>query len=147
MSDDRERCGFEKEDGELCRSPIVDEEHGRCPAHRPGGAEEMRERASRGGRARARQRQRGPDVLDDEELHELESHADAKARLDLICRAVLTGRITRERADPAVRSIKEWVSAHRAELADEKLEELEQRLAAIEAGGDGRPPGSWGPGA
>lgn len=144
--DDRPRCGYIKDSGEPCESPVVDQS-GRCPAHRPGGEQEMRERASRGGQAAAEARRSGPEVLDPEELGELDSYADAKRWLTIVARGVLSGAIDQSRANAATRALTRWVSAHESEIADEKLAELERRLEQIEAGGDGRPPGSWGPGA
>lgn len=144
MTDEQQTCRGVRDDGQPCEQSEMLDEDGLCPAHREGARERLREAGRRGGEATARRHRSEEDTLESEELGQLESHSDAKARLDLICRAVLTGRIGRERADPSIRAIREWVSAHQAEVADEKLAELERRLAEIEAGGRSD---RWGPGA
>lgn len=146
MSDENEQdtCIATRDNGEPCTSPFTNSE-GLCPAHREGGREELRERGSRGGHATANRHREGPDTIEEEALGELESFADAKRRLDLVCRSVLSGQITRERADPAIRALREWCSAHQSEVEEEKLEELEHRLEQIENGGGSTD--SWGPGA
>lgn len=146
MADDQQTCRGTRNDGEPCRQTEMLNDEGLCPAHRPGAQERLREAGRRGGEATA-SRRRGEDTLDPDALGELDSYSDAKRWLGIIARSVLSGAIDRERADPAVRAIRQWLEAHRSRVEEEKLEELERRLEAIEAGGDGRPPSEWGPGA
>lgn len=146
MADDQVTCRGTRDDGEPCRQTEMLNENQLCPAHREGARERLREAGRRGGEATAR-RHRGEDTLDADELGDLDSYADAKRWLGIIARSVLSGTIDRERADPATRAIRQWLEAHRSRVEEEKLAELEARLEQIEAGGDSRPPGSWGPGA
>lgn len=132
------RCSGTNESGEPCGVPpsFVGED-GFCPAHREGGREKMKELAQRG--AQASKANREPSGLDPEELGPLEGHADAKKRLDLICRAVLTGRISDRRAQAAIRAVSEWVKAHEGELTALVVEDLQEEVERLQTELDGRP--------
>jgi len=103
----RERCAGLKLDGEPCSSPFVGED-GFCDAHSPsrGGRDEMQRRGLRG--ALASRKSVG---LDPDEIEELETHADVRRRLDLICRAVLMGRLRDGQAQAAIRACEAWLRA------------------------------------
>jgi hypothetical protein len=73
-----------------------------------------------------------PDGLTADELPELTDHTSAKARLDLIGRAVLTGRIRDKVAHAATRAVSEWVKAHEGQLVSEDVEALRSRLEELE---------------
>ena len=129
MTDDR-TCDGTNASGDPCGAPpeLVDAQTGFCPAHSPEGHDRMREIASRGGRAAAAQ---GRDRLHPDDLDELESFDDAKARLDLISRAVLTGQIETKVANAAIRSVREWVRAEGERAAAEDLEALREELERV----------------
>lgn len=127
---DKRSCSGSNASGEPCGAPpeLVDAETGYCPAHAPEGSDRMREIASRGGKAAAAQ---GRDSLHPDDLGELESFEDAKARLDLISRAVLTGQIGTKVANAAIRSVREWVRAEGERAAAEDLEALREELERV----------------
>lgn len=145
MADEPVTCRGTRRDGQPCQQTEMLNDEGLCPAHREGARERLREAGRRGGEATAQRHRDEEDTLDPEQLGDLDSYADAKRWLATVARGVLTGIIDRSRADPATRALKQWISAHTSELADEKLEELERRIEAIENGGGS--PGDWGPGA
>lgn len=124
------RCQGTNAKGLPCAAPpeFVDPETGYCKAHGPGGRERMKAMAARAVKAREPQ----PDGLTPEELPELTDHASAKARLDLIGRAVLTGRIRDKVAHAATRAVSEWVKAHEGQLVSEDVEALRGRLEELE---------------
>lgn len=130
------RCQHVKDDGTPCRSPegFVDEETGYCHAHGPDADEVMSER----GRAGARASNRGK-ALDPDELGTLEDHSDAKAALDQIRRAVLTGRISDKVAHAATRAVSEWVKAHEGELTARVVDDLESEVERLQSELEGRP--------
>lgn len=132
------RCKYVKEDGTRCGSPesFVDPDTGYCHAHGPEGSERMAERGRRGAESRWHEK---PEGLDPEELPPLERHADAKAWLEAIGRAVATGRLADRPAQAAIRAVSEWVSTHGEELVAEDVEALRGRLEALEGELAGRP--------
>lgn len=137
MSGGERRCRATRDDGSPCGAPsqFVDPETGLCPAHREGGRETMRERAQRGAEARHGKGAKNapePEALTEEELPPLESHGDAKARLELISTAVLTGRISDKVAHAATRAVREWVRTHEGELVSQDVEALRSRLEELE---------------
>lgn len=73
-----------------------------------------------------------PDGLRPEELPPLVDHADAKAWLDTLGRAVATGRLRERPAQAAIRAVSEWVKAHGEELVAEDVERLRDRLETLE---------------
>lgn len=132
-------CRGEKDDGEPCRSTILGPD-GWCDAHRPGNAEEMRERARRGGKATARQHRAGG--LNPDELPELTDHESVKAWLRALANGVASGDVDRRRASELRKVLKSYLDAHRGEALDERLEEFREILDEIERYRD-----DWGPGA
>lgn len=116
--------------GDPCGAPpeLVDPETGYCPAHAPEGSERMKQIAARGGKAAAAQ---GRDSLHPDDLAELETFEDAKRRLDLISRSVLTGQIREKTANAAIRAVREWVRAEGERAAAEDLEALRDELERV----------------
>lgn len=123
-------CNGTNAAGEPCGAPpeLVDAEMGYCPAHAPDGPVRMREIASRGGKAAAAKASGG---LHPDDLGELETFDDAKARLDLISRAVLSGRIESKVAQAAIRAVSEWVATEGERAANEDLEALAEELERL----------------
>ena len=125
----RERCAGLKLDGEPCSSPFVGED-GFCDAHSPsrGGRDEMQRRGLRG--ALASRKSVG---LDPDEIEELETHADVRRRLDLICRAVLMGRLRDGQAQAAIRACEAWLRARGEEVTMEVVGELRRQVEDLKA--------------
>lgn len=126
MSTGERRCQGTNAEGEPCSSPMVGDD-GWCPAHRPGGRSEMRRRGTKG----AYKSHEGKG-LDEDELGPLEDHADAKAWLEVVGRAVATGRLSHRQGNVVVRAVREWVQAHGDELTAEVVEKLRAKIEALE---------------
>lgn len=111
-----------------------------CRIERDEGPEAKREYMAKIGRRGAyslhSQKAKG---LDEKELPPLESHEDAKQRLDLISRAVLTGRIGDRPAQAAIRGVEAWLKAEGERLAAQVVEELKVEVDRIKAELTGRP--------
>jgi len=122
----QEKCAGVKLDGEQCTSPFVVTGTRYCSAHQPGGRQEMQRRGLMG--ALASRRSHG---LDPDELEELETHEDAKRRLDLIGQAVLTGRLRDGQANAAVRSVEAWLRAEGERLTVAVVEDLRRQVEAF----------------
>lgn len=136
MSGERKRrCSATRDDGEPCGAPptFVDPDTGLCPSHDPEKREAIQAAAQRSAQ------DRGGNELTEEELPPLESHGDAKARLELISTAVLTGRISDKVAHAATRAVREWVRTHEGELVSQDVEALRERLEELEGELGGRP--------
>lgn len=129
MSPARRTCGGTNADGAPCKSPVVGP-GGYCPAHRPGGQEEMRRRARRG--AEVANAERTPPGLEPDELPPLESHADAKRWLETVGRAVATGRLTDRAGQAVIRAVSEWVKAHEGELTALVVDELQEEVERLQ---------------
>lgn len=130
------RCNGTNASGEPCGAPpeLVNRDTGYCPAHSPEGHNRMKEIASRGGKAAAAKASGG---LHPDDLTELESFEDAKRRLDLVSRAVLSGRIESKVAQAAIRAVSEWVSTEGERAANEDLEALADELERLKEELDG----------
>lgn len=131
--------------GDPCGAPsrFVGDD-GWCPPHRPGNREALREAGRKGTAAHHGNGARDspePEGLDPEALPPLRDHADAKKRLDLIGRAVLTGRIGDKVAHAATRAVREWIRGHEGELTARVVDDLEQEVERLqrEVEGSGRP--------
>lgn len=129
-------CQGTNADGEPCRSPVVGED-GFCPAHRPGGREEMRERARKGAEATAR-KLRGK-ALSPDDLPPLTSHEAAETWTDRIGRAAATGTLGANAANAALRAVREWREAREGGRVSERLEELMQALGEWRRTGNPEP--------
>jgi len=125
----RERCAGRRADGEACESPFVGQD-GYCDAHSPtrGGRDEMQRRGLMGALA-----SRKPGGLDPDEIEELETHADVRQRLDLICRAVLTGRLRDGQAQAAIRACEAWIRARGEEVTMEVVGDLRRQVEDLKA--------------
>lgn len=110
---------------------MVNQDTGYCPAHAPGGREEMRRRGLKGGR-RTKEAWKRPGVTA-EELGTLESLADAQRWLTVIASAVATGRLDRGDAQAATRAIEVWLKAADS-LTEEQVQALQEKLDAVQAG-------------
>jgi len=127
---ERETCaGVRAADGEACESPFVGED-GFCDAHSPtrGGREEMQRRGLMGALA-----SRKPGGLDPDEIGKLETHADVRRRLDLICRAVLVGRLRDGQAQAAIRACEAWIRARGEEVTMEVVGDLRRQVEDLKA--------------
>jgi len=125
---DRPTCAGFKIDGTPCTSPFVVRGTRYCSAHQPGGREEMQRRGLMG--ALASRRTNG---LNPGELEDLESHEDAKRRLDLIGQAVLTGRLRDGQANAAVRSVEAWLRAEGERLTVAVVEDLRRQVVELKS--------------
>ena len=120
----RERCAGRRADGEACKSPFVGED-GFCDAHSAsrGGRDEMRRRGMAGAWA-----SRKSSGLDPNEIETLETHADVRRRLDLICQAVLTGRLRDGQAQAAIRACEAWIRTRGEEVTMEVVGDLRRQV-------------------
>lgn len=127
-------CTAKNAAGEPCGAPsnVVDPRTGLCPAHDPDKREKVRDAARKGGQAKARKdRATGVDTSG---RWKLDSYDAAERWLDLILRAVLSGRITHSQARSAVRAVEAWMKAREQGEEAERLEELEEKVAALKRG-------------
>lgn len=140
MAPAERHCQATTADGSPCAAPsnLVDPETGLCASHDPARRERIREAGRKGARAAARSRN-GPAALTSEELPELHDHQDAEQRLDLVSRAVLTGRVEPKVAHAAVRAVETWLKAHEGRMVAEDVEAVRSRLEDLEAELSGRP--------
>ena len=76
---------------------------------------------------------RKPTGLDTDELPALKSHADAQVWLEVIGRAVLTGRITDRIAQAAVKAVSEWIKAYGEQLTAVVLDELRGEVERLKS--------------
>lgn len=129
-------CRGEKRDGSPCRAPsnMVDPETGYCPAHDPGARERLREAARKGGEATAKKLQR--EGLQEEELPPLDSPQAAARWLEVVARAVATGRLGHHEGRTVVRAVREFLRAHDAGRLSERLDNLMDALAEWRRTGD-----------
>lgn len=125
-----ETCTAIKADGERCQVEFGLKEDGKCLYHSAYTADTLREGQRAGGRATAEKHRRTG--LEESELPQLVTHADAKARLDLISRAVATGRLDKGDAASAINGVKVWLVAMADEVSAKVVNDLERALAAKE---------------
>lgn len=133
------RCQHVDDDGDRCQAPeqFVNPETGFCHAHGPGAEDRMAERGQKGGQAAARKRRQ--DGLSPDELPPLDSPQHAERWLEVIGRAVTSGRLGYQEAKAGVRAVKTWLGAHEAGEVTERLEELTHGLAEWRETGDPSP--------
>ncbi len=91
----------------------------------------MAERGRKGGLAT--KRKMASPGLDPEELPELRSHEDAKAFLEVIARAVATGRLSDRQANSAVRAISEWIKAEAERTTAEVVGHLRDEIDRLKS--------------
>lgn len=133
------QCTAMREDGARCEITFgLCEECGECFHHCDHRAEERTEARRRGGKATARKLQ--APGLDADELPPLTDHASAKAWLEVVGRAVATGRLSNRDGNVVVRAVSEWVKAHGEELTAEVVEDLKRRVEELQEELDGREP-------
>lgn len=128
----RKTCRGTNADGEPCESPVVGED-GWCPAHRPdGGSERMSELGRRGAKSTARKLR--ADGLEPGELPELERPQDAEKLLEVVARAVATERLAHNEGKAIARLVREWFRARDAGEIEDRVEELEEKIAKAKRG-------------
>lgn len=123
------RCKGTNVDGEACGAPesMVDPETGYCPAHGPGGRNEMKERGRKGGK------QTHQTGLHPTDLPALDSFQAAQEWLEEIGRAVACGRLGDREANAAIRAVSEWRETESERVTREELEELQAQLEQLSA--------------
>ena len=128
------RCEATTANGEPCSAPsnLVDTESGLCPSHDPAIRDRIREGARKGGQASARKRRAGG--LDEGELPELEHPKDAERLLEIVARAVATGRLAHNEGKAIARLVREWLRARDAGEVEDRVEALEEKIAAAKRG-------------
>ncbi len=109
------RCGFVKEDGRPCER-IVPASQELCYSHDPARQEERRRNAARGGRAKA-----------SGEIRRV------KANLQALADATLEGAVDKGVAAVTGQIWNIYLAAVRTELKVKEVEELEERVAALES--------------
>lgn len=129
-------CNATKDDGSPCESPFVGED-GFCPAHRPGGREKLREAAKKGGEV-TRKRFKAK-ALGADELPALTSAQAAETWCDKVGRAVVTGRLSHNQAQAALRAVREWRESHESGRMSERFEALTDALSRWKETGDPEP--------
>jgi hypothetical protein len=76
---------------------------------------------------------RKPVGLDPDEIGTLETHADVRKRLDLICRAVLMGRLRDGQAQAAIRACEAWIRARGEEVTMEVVGDLRRQVEDLKS--------------
>lgn len=129
------RCKAERADGSPCGAPekFVDPETGFCPSHAPDASRRLSEAGRKGAEATNR-RFRG-EKLSEEELPPLDSPQAAEIWLETIARAVATGRLSASEGNAIRGNVRDWLKARKAGEHEERLEQVEEKLAAAEEGG------------
>lgn len=123
------QCQAVKDNGEPCQATpeFVDPETGFCPAHDPTRPNEMKERGRSGGLKSAEVRRKAKGLHPDE-LPDLRTHEDAKIWLEVVGRAVSTGRLGDREAQAAIRAVSEWVKTAAEEATREVVDELKAEI-------------------
>lgn len=132
-------CRHVKDDGTGCNAPaaFVDPETSLCWTHSEEGREKVREAARKGGETTAR-RMRGK-ALQEGELPPLTNAGAAETWCDIVGRAVVTGRLSHNQAQAALRAVREWRESHDKGKVSDRLEALTDALAAWRETGDPEP--------
>lgn len=126
-------CGHEKDDGQTCEADFgLCPDCGKCWSHCPHRAEERQEARKRGGQAT--KRRYGATGLRDEELPPLESPQAAERWLEIVGRAVGTGRLAYQDGKAVVMAVKEFLRAHERGAMEEELQELREQVAELRRG-------------
>ena len=128
MNTKRRRCAGTNAQGGACQSPMVGED-GYCTAHRDGGSAAMAERGRKGAES-LRKHWRGQ-VLDEKELPPLRTPQDVEQWLEVIGRAVATGRLSHNQGRTIATTVREWLKAHEAGKVSQKIEELSEAVAKL----------------
>jgi hypothetical protein len=128
-------CVGTKTNGEPYGQTLGLDADGLCATHRAGGLERIRAAASRGGRATKAKHAGAAFHADD--LPQLETLDDALSYTAMICRAVLTRRITHNESNAAAKAVDSWVKAKQASMTAQLVEELRAELDAKQTEIDG----------
>lgn len=121
------KCKATKDDGTPCRAleHLVDETTQLCPAHSKGGRQRMSKRArSRKGTL---------------ELPPLTSHEAASESLDLIARAVASGRISNQKGATLGRLVESWLKSEGARMVADDVERQNATIKALRKQAAGKP--------
>ena len=70
-------------------------------------------------------------VLDETELPPLRTPHDAEEWLEVVGRAVATGRLSHNHGRTIATTIREWLKAHEAGKVAERVEELREQVAVL----------------
>lgn len=127
-------CDGTKPDGSPCGAPsnLVDPDSGFCPSHDPDNRERVQEAARKGGEATARKLKR--EGLQEDALPKLDSPQAAERLLEVVARAVTTGTLGHNAAKAVARLVREWLRAREAGEVEDRVTELERKLAAARRG-------------
>ena len=132
------KCGAETTSGNPCSTEFgLCDQCGLCFQHCDHRAEERAAAKRKAGHATAKKYKAAG--LKPDELPSLESLEAAQEWLEIIGRAVTTGRLTDKAARAAIQAVREWVQAEGARFTNEQLEAVQQRLEAVEGDGKARP--------
>ncbi|MFH1833761.1 MAG: hypothetical protein ABH877_01950 [bacterium] len=125
------RCKGMKADGKPCEAPerLVDPMTGYCLSHDPARREKLLGHCADGGKAIARRLR--AKVLGETDLPPLASPQAAAAWLEIIGRAVATGRLSSRDADAVTRAVREWLKAHEAGDVADQIKALRETVAAL----------------
>lgn len=125
-------CKATRADGEPCQAPeSVIGDDGYCVAHRPG--DEHKEVASRGGRATAK-KLRKPPASDRDVPPTPETIEDAKRWLAWVATNLANGMLDQKEARSLSYTLRAFMdSVEKADVQDE-LEELKDKIAALQKG-------------
>jgi hypothetical protein len=121
------QCSATKKDGERCKAPALDSEE-YCWVHSPEGAQRHRRSSAKGGQSGTK------------ELKHL------KARIWEVTEGVLDGSVDRSRAAVAIQGFNSLRGVLELERKVRELDELEERIAALEGESADHPAGGarWG---
>lgn len=120
-------CKATKADGSPCEAPeSLLGPDGYCPAHTEDGpnSEEMKKRGREGGKA-------SPYKGLGEGVEPPQSFEDLKRLLSRVLAGLLNGQIRPKTANAASRLARAWRDSAEGEIGAEKLEKIEEKLAAI----------------
>ena len=132
-------CRHRYEDGSHCRSPesFVDLQTGFCRSHNPDNREELSEQGRRGAQATTK-KLRGSGLGTDD-LPPLDNHAAARTWLEVIGRAVATGKIKDRDATAAIRAVEAWLKVRGEEITLSVVEELRAEVDRLKSEMAGKP--------
>lgn len=123
--------------GVPCQSKIVGDD-GYCDSHSPERRHLMSRRGRMGGKMTAyEEKKRAGDTkapspgFDFDDLPKLKNYEDAKERLDLISRAVMSGRLDDKAANAAIRAVSEWVKTESESATAFVVKELTKEIERL----------------
>lgn len=134
MSSNDRTCKGTNAEGEPCASPVVGKD-GYCPAHRPGGSEEMSRRGTKG--AYVTQERKGS-RLTAEELGPLKTYDDVARWLEKISLALATGRLETKRGNSLARNIRTLLDCMAEQKTSMVVDELQDEVDRLRDELEGR---------